>query len=163
MDILDSVIELLDQNGTRLQNCGHPAYTSTRLNDNIDATTLDSALDLKVPGAIGTQNIFYLHVFDWRGDARPDMQYYLNISGVNEPLKITTNLGTGATRGISYQQQMATTGGTGSITWSVASAHYRNLRPPSAYFLQPGKAKGIAVLKFAHERGVGFLGHIHLQ
>jgi hypothetical protein len=49
------------------------------------------------------------------------MQYYLNISGVNEPLRITTNLGVGATRGVSYQQQMSSTGGTGTVTWSVSS------------------------------------------
>jgi hypothetical protein len=121
VDTLDSVIELLDQNGTRLQSCGQPAYTSTCLNDDIDATTLDSALDLKVPGAAGTQKTFYTHVFDWRGDARPDMQYYLNVSGVDEPLKITTNLGVGATRGTSYQQQMTSTGGTGTVTWSMTS------------------------------------------
>jgi Putative Ig domain len=121
VDTLDSVIDLLDQNGARLQSCGQPAYTSTCLNDNIDATTLDAALDLKVPGAAGTQKTFYAHVFDWRGDARPDMQYYLNVSGVNEPLKITTDLGVGATRGTSYQQQMTSTGGTGTVTWSVTS------------------------------------------
>jgi large repetitive protein len=120
-DTLDSVIELLNQNGTRLQSCGKPAYTSACLNDDIDATTLDSALDLKVPGTTGTQNTFYAHVFDWRGDARPDMQYYLNVSGVNEPLTITTALGVGATRGVSYQQQMTSTGGTGTVTWSVTS------------------------------------------
>jgi hypothetical protein len=118
---LDSVIELLDQSGTRLQTCGQPAFTSTCLNDNIDATTLDSALDLKISGSAGTQTTFYAHVFDWRGDARPDMQYYLNVSGVNEPLRITTTLGMGATRGVSYQQQMASTGGTGTVTWSVTS------------------------------------------
>jgi hypothetical protein len=121
VDTLDSVIELVDQNGMRLQTCGQPAYASICLNDDIDATTLDSALDLKVSGTAGTQKTFYAHVFDWRGDARPDMQYYLNVSGVNEPLKITTNLGMGATRGVNYQQQMASTGGTGTVTWSVIS------------------------------------------
>ena len=116
---LDSVIELLDQNGTRLQTCGLPSFTSSCLNDDIDATTMDSALDLKVPGTAATQFAFYVHVLDWRGDARPDMQYYLNISGVNEPLKITTSLGIGSTRGVNYQQQMASTGGTGNVSWSV--------------------------------------------
>lgn len=118
---LDSVIELLDQNGTRLQTCGLSSFTSSCLNDDIDATTLDSALDFKVPGTVGTQMTFYVHVLDWRGDARPDMQYYLNISGVNEPLKITTSLGIGTTRGVNYQQQMATTGGTGNVSWSVTT------------------------------------------
>src|SRR6266481_6770 len=118
---LDSVIEMLDQNGTRLQTCGLPSFNSSCLNDDIDATTLDSALDFKVPGPVGTQMTFYVHVLDWRGDARPDMQYYLNISGVNEPLKITTSLGIGSTRGVNYQQQMASTGGTGNVSWSVTA------------------------------------------
>ncbi|HEX5424177.1 MAG TPA: putative Ig domain-containing protein [Candidatus Acidoferrales bacterium] len=121
-DTLDSVIELLDQNGNRMQSCGQPNYTASCLNDDIDSTTLDSALDLKVPGTSGTQTTFYAHVFDWRGDARPDMQYYLNVSGVIEPLTITsTNLGPGATRGISYQKQMTSTGGIGAVTWSLDS------------------------------------------
>lgn len=121
VDTLDSVIELLDANGTQLQTCVQPTYTASCLNDDIDATTLDSALDLKVPGVTGTQMTFYAHVFDWRGDARPDMQYYLNVSGVVEPLKIATSLATGATRGVSFQQQMASTGGAGNVTWSVTS------------------------------------------
>ncbi len=78
-------------------------------------------MDFKVPGPVGTQMTFYVHVLDWRGDARPDMQYYLNISGVNEPLKITTSLGIGSTRGVNYQQQMASTGGTGNVSWSVTA------------------------------------------
>ena len=121
-DTLDSVIELLDGNGARLQSCVQPAYASSCLNDDIDATTLDSALDLKVPGAAGTQETFYVHVFDWRGDARPDMQYYLNITGVIEPFTITsTDIGAGSTRGVNYSQQMTSTGGTGTVTWALDS------------------------------------------
>jgi hypothetical protein len=137
---LDSVIELLDQNGTRLQTCALPSFTSSCLNDDIDATTLDSALDFKVPGTAGTQLAFYVHVLDWRGDARPDMQYYLNISGVNEPLKITTSLGIGSTRGVNYQQQMASTGGTGNVSWSVKTGAL-----PTGWSLSPtGLLSGVA-------------------
>jgi hypothetical protein len=118
-DTLDSVIEILDGSGQRILSCGQPAYVSPCLNDNLDSTTLDSALDFKVPGASSTQTVFYLHVFDWRGDARPDMQYYLNISGVIEPLTITTTLGPGATRGVAYQQQFTSKGGSGNVTWSI--------------------------------------------
>lgn len=139
-DDLDSVIELLDQNGTRLQTCGQPAYTSACLNDDIDARTLDSALDLKVPGTAGTQTTFYVHVFDWRGDAQPDMQYYLNVSGVIEPLKITTNLGVGATRGASYQVQMASSGGVGAVTWSLISGAL----PPGWTLSPAGVLSGVA-------------------
>jgi hypothetical protein len=119
-DTLDSVLEILDGNGHRLQTCTPPSYTSSCLNDDLDATTLDSALDLKVGGAATSQTTFYVHVFDWRGDARPDMQYYLNVSGVVEPLTMSpTTLGVGATRGVSYQQQFAAQGGTGKVTWSL--------------------------------------------
>ena len=121
-DPLDSVIELLDQSGTRLQTCGQPTYTSPCLNDNVNATTLDSALDLRVGGSAGAEQTFYLHVFDWRGDARPDMQYQLTITGVNEPLVITSNVeASGTTRGVQFAEQMTSTGGTGTVTWSVVA------------------------------------------
>lgn len=119
---LDSVLEILDASGQQFHACTLPAYSSPCLNDDIDASTRDSALDLKVPGSAGTQVTFYAHVFDWRGDARPDMQYYLNVSGVVDPLTIfPKSLGAGATRGVNYQQQFSTTGGTGVVTWSVDS------------------------------------------
>jgi hypothetical protein len=140
-DTLDSVIELLDGNGARLQSCVAPGYTSSCINDDIDATTLDSALDIKVPGAAGTQTTFYVHVFDWRGDARPDMQYYLNISGVIEPLTITsTNIGAGSTRGVNYSQQMTSTGGTGSVTWALDSGTL----PPGWTLTPSGLLSGVA-------------------
>ena len=50
----------------------------------------------------------YIHVLDWRGDARPDMLYFLNVSGVIEPLTMSpTTLGLGATRGAGYRRQVA--------------------------------------------------------
>ena len=140
-DTLDSVIELLDGNGARLQSCVAPGYTSSCINDDIDATTLDSSLDLMVPGVTGTQTTFYVHVFDWRGDARPDMQYYLNISGVIEPLTITsTNIGAGSTRGVNYSQQMTSTGGTGSVTWALDSGTL----PPGWTLTSSGLLSGVA-------------------
>lgn len=116
---LDSVIEVLNSSGQRMTTCTAPSFTSGCLNDDIDTTTHDSALDVKVPGAANANTTFYLHVLDWRGDARPDMQYYLNVSGVVEPLSITTTLGAGATRGVNYNQQFTNMGGTGAVTWSV--------------------------------------------
>jgi Putative Ig domain len=119
-DTLDSVIELLDANGTRLQTCLQPLYSSSCLNDDLDPSTVDSALDFRVPGAASTTTTFYLHVFDWRGDARPDMQYFLNVSGVIEPLQIIpAGLAAGATRGVNFQQQFTSTGGTGNVTWTL--------------------------------------------
>jgi len=141
VNTLDSVLEILDGNGGRYASCGQPAYNSSCLNDNLDSTTLDSALDFKVPGPSTTQTTFYVHVFDWRGDARPDMQYYLNVSGVIEPLSISpSNLGLGATRGVSYQQQFTTTGGTGNVTWSLAGGTL----PPGWTLNSSGLLSGIA-------------------
>lgn len=139
-DPLDSVVELLDASGQRLQNCIQPSYTSSCLNDDFDPTTTDSALDFKVPGSAGTQKTFYVHVFDWRGDARPDMQYFLNISGVIEPLSITTTLGPGATRGVSYQQQFTSNGGSNNVTWSIDGGSL----PPGWMLSSSGLLAGVA-------------------
>jgi Putative Ig domain len=140
IDPLDSVIEILDQNGTRLSTCTLPGYTSSCLNDDLDTSTKDSALDFKAPGAANTNTTFYVHVFDWRGDARPDMLYYLNISGVIEPLRIATTVGPGATRGVAYQQQFTTTGGTGSVTWTLSGGAL----PPGWSLASSGLLSGTA-------------------
>ncbi|PYU64648.1 MAG: hypothetical protein DMG49_26080 [Acidobacteria bacterium] len=138
---LDPVLEILDSNGQRLATCTTPAYNSPCLNDDIDATTTDSALDLQVPGAGSTQTTFYAHVFDERGDARPDMVYQIQISGAVDPLKISpTSLGAGATRGVNYQQQFSTTGGTGNVTWSVGSG----ILPPGWVLGSGGLLNGVA-------------------
>jgi len=139
-DPLDSVLELLDASGQRLQNCTQPSYISSCLNDDFDPSTPDSALDFKVPGPAGTQRTFYVHVFDWRGDARPDMQYFLNIGGVIEPLSISTTLGLGATRGVSYQLQFTSNGGSGNVTWSIDGGSL----PPGWTLSSPGLLSGVA-------------------
>lgn len=139
--IIDTVIELLDQNGNRLHTCTAPGYTSVCLNDDLDSTTTDSALDYKVAGAANTNPPFYLHVFDWRGDARPDMVYLLGISGVIEPVVIAPAiLGTGSIRGVNFQQQFTTTGGTGGVTWSLASGAF----PPGWSITPSGLLHGMA-------------------
>ena len=98
---LDPVIELLDGSGTRLSTCKDPAAAFLRpplvpdpnpndfndacINDDDPNTgTTDSSLAFKVPGASGGAPVtFYLHVLDWRGDARPDFSYQVLISGAN--------------------------------------------------------------------------------
>jgi hypothetical protein len=82
---LDTVIEIVDANGVRLNTCRQPGDTSTTftgncINDDISASphVQDSAIDFQV----GNVTTFYVHVFDWRGDARPDMTYTLQISGL---------------------------------------------------------------------------------
>jgi hypothetical protein len=140
-DLLDSVIELLDASGNRLHSCTQPAYTASCLNDDLDAFTKDSALDFKVPGPASTASTFYAHVFDWRGDARPDMQYFLNVSGVIEPLKIMpATLGPGFTRGVHFQQQFTATGGTGNVTWSLDGGNF----PPGWSINAAGLLGGVA-------------------
>lgn len=140
-DPLDSVLEIVDASGQRYSTCTQPTFQSVCLNDDIDSTTLDSALDFQVPGPSNTQTTFYVHVFDWRGDARPDMQYYLNISGVVEPLTISpSTLGPGATRGVSYQQQFTAKGGTGTVTWMVDSGSL----PPGWSLSSSGLLSGVA-------------------
>jgi len=138
---LDTVIEILAQNGSRMSACTAPSYTSSCLNDDIDATTRDSALDVQAPGATNTATTMYIHVLDWRGDARPDMLYSLNVSGVIEPLTMSpTTLGLGATRGVNYQQQFTSAGGKGNVTWMLDGGAL-----PSGWFLSStGLLSGVA-------------------
>ena len=141
LNTLDSVIELLDSNGSRLQTCVQPLYSSSCLNDDLDASTVDSALDFEVPGPANTTTTFFVHVFDWRGDARPDMLYFLNVSGVIEPLKIIpAALAAGAPRGVNFQQQFTSTGGTGNVTWSLDGGTL----PPGWSLTAAGLLSGVA-------------------
>jgi hypothetical protein len=125
--LLDTVLEILDANGTRLATCNQPGSTSTNfsslcINDDIPGSqNTDSALDFKVPGSPSTPTTFYVHVLDWRGDARPDMVYSLNVSGVVDALKITSTNLTPAARGLSYSQQLTSLNGTTPIIWSLSS------------------------------------------
>ena len=49
------------------------------------------------------------------------MLYGLSISGVVDPLKITSTSLTPAARGLSYSQQLTSANGTGTINWSLSS------------------------------------------
>ncbi|MGH9725044.1 MAG: hypothetical protein ACRD41_08265, partial [Candidatus Acidiferrales bacterium] len=88
---LDSVIEVVDASGNRLNICAQPdspagPFNQPCLNYQIatgTATNSDSQLFLQVPTTAAGPMTFYLHVLDYRGDARPDMLYDLEISGVN--------------------------------------------------------------------------------
>jgi hypothetical protein len=96
---LDTVIEIVDANGHRLQTCRDPVYDNNPpsslqprphpgssyqdpcMNDDITLGAItDSRLEFRVPGAAGTSVTFYIHVFDWKGMARPDMTYNLVIT-----------------------------------------------------------------------------------
>jgi hypothetical protein len=74
---LDSVIEFVDANGVRLNTCVAPAFTSPCVSDDeVPGVQLDSFLQINV----GLGATFYLHVVDFRGDARPDMRYDIVMS-----------------------------------------------------------------------------------
>ncbi|HXN65554.1 MAG TPA: putative Ig domain-containing protein [Candidatus Acidoferrales bacterium] len=142
---LDTVIEILDANGARLTSCTTPAFTSSCLNDDINSMTKDSALDLQVPGSSTSRTTFYVHVFDWRGDARPDMTYELEVSGVLTPLRITSSIGN-AVRGSTVSEQLDTQGGTGQIMWSVSSGAL----PPGWTLSSTGALTGAATTDGAY-------------
>jgi hypothetical protein len=77
---LDSVIEIVDADGTQLSTCVSPAFTSPCMDDDeTPGVDLDSFLQIRVNGAM----TFYVHVVDWGSNARPDKLYDLVISGVN--------------------------------------------------------------------------------
>jgi hypothetical protein len=53
------------------------AFDDVCLNDDmVPGSNIDSQLTFRVPGASGSMVDFYVHVGDFRGDARPDMGYY---------------------------------------------------------------------------------------
>jgi hypothetical protein len=97
---LDSVLEIVDASGTRFTTCKDPVqaflrapavvdpnpndFNNSCINDDDPNTgTTDSDLQFQVPGTSGPAVTFYLHVLDYRGDARPDMAYQLQVSGAN--------------------------------------------------------------------------------
>ncbi|MBS1849492.1 MAG: hypothetical protein JST79_01155 [Acidobacteria bacterium] len=87
-DFIDTVIEVVDASGTRYTTCRQPGgstFSSVCVNDDVDGSTVDSALDFQVPGPANSPTTFYVHVLDWRGDARPDLLYSLSISGLVSP------------------------------------------------------------------------------
>ena len=82
---LDSVLEILDSTGTRLNTCrttGIPddPFDDPCVNDDFDfgqGLNKDSRIEFR-PAASGT---FFVRVSDKRGDARPDFLYELTLSG----------------------------------------------------------------------------------
>ena len=77
---LDSVIEIVGANGVQLNTCVAPTFNSPCEHDDVSlGVELDSVLEIQVSGA----TTFFVHVVDFRGDARPDLLYDIVISGVN--------------------------------------------------------------------------------
>jgi hypothetical protein len=146
-DPLDTVIEIVDGNSARQSTCRQPGdssanFTSSCINDDISTvpSVTDSALDYKVPGAPSTPTTFYVHVLDWRGDARPDMTYALQVSGVNDPLAIQSTPLAPAARTLSYSQQLTAVNGTGAVSWRTLSGTL----PPGLMLSPSGAITGTA-------------------
>ncbi|HEX6879661.1 MAG TPA: Ig domain-containing protein, partial [Terriglobales bacterium] len=87
---MDSVLEIVDAGGVRLQYCSpyggdNPyVYTQDCMSDDLtDNNSRDSRVFIMFPTSLSGPQTFYVKVLDWRGTARPDFQYQLNVSGVD--------------------------------------------------------------------------------
>lgn len=134
---LDPVLEFVDANGVRLSACRLPGNTTTNFNsscidDDISpGVNQNSQLEYLVPRTSDTKVDIFAHVFDWRGDARPDMSYSINVSGAFLPIQFQ-NLASlpdfAANTSIYYS--IRATGGTGTLTGSITSGQL----PPGLLF-----------------------------
>jgi hypothetical protein len=75
----DTVIEVIDVNGSRMNVCNTPQATTgfnhPCLNDDINPGIIrNSHLEIQLPP---TSGVFVVHVLDWLGRARPEMTYEL--------------------------------------------------------------------------------------
>lgn len=146
---LDSVIEILDLNGHRLNTCRQPGdtsnnFTSPCINDDISLSphVQDSALDFQAPPSGATAPFYVVHVFDWTGNARPDMVYNLQVNGNVQPLKILTTSLFGVTKGSVYSAQMDISGGSNPILWTLNSGTL----PPGLNLSSSGMISGTATV-----------------
>ena len=83
---LDTVLEIVDAAGNRPSTCRTPYgyYDGPCINDDIElGTTTDSRLEFQVPDSETGPVTFFVHVFSWDGNARPDYVYELTVSGAN--------------------------------------------------------------------------------
>lgn len=90
-DFVDTVMEITDANGSTLSICNLPGssdttFTSLCVNDDISDTNRGSQLSAKPPGDPNLGTTLLIHVVDWKGLARPDMDYSLSVSGALTPL-----------------------------------------------------------------------------
>jgi hypothetical protein len=119
---IDPVIEILDANGVRLATCNSVDFATTNftspcVNDEDGTGGHDAKLVYKVPGSAATVVNSYIHALDWSGNARPDMQYYLSVTGNIEPI----NVRLGATRSValSYTFYQLYNQVVGATTWTI--------------------------------------------
>ncbi len=89
-DALLPLLEVVDANGQRYQNCSQPQatfdvgpYTYACINGLDGNFSSSASYTFQVPGA-GTQPVtFYVRILDARGDARPDFIYTLVVAGAS--------------------------------------------------------------------------------
>ncbi len=134
---IDPVIELLDASGNRFTTCRNPGTTDGLAPGTVDPTPyayddacvnddaypgydLHAALTLQVPNT-GSMVPIYLHVLDERGDARPDLKYYMWINGATDPLDIPGKSVPTAVVGAQYSQWIYATGGMPPYTFALTS------------------------------------------
>jgi hypothetical protein len=138
---IDTMIEITDLNGLQLATgCNQPGSTANNFsdkcfNDDISASphVQDSALDYKVPSTNPTQT-FLVHVLDWSGNARPDMTYQLQVSGVEDPLLPNFHALNDAVAGMNYNDGVIFTGGVQPVGFSILSG---SLPPGLTFTPQP--------------------------
>jgi hypothetical protein len=132
---IDPVLELVDANGARLSACRLPGDTTSNFNssclndDIVKGSNLNSQLEYLVPGTPDTKVDVFAHVFDWRGDARPDMTYSINVTGAFVPIVFqTVSPLPDAAVNASCSVGLAAQGGTGVLTGTVSAGSL----PPGA-------------------------------
>ena len=135
----DPVLEILDSTGQRLAACNDPyfdhppagspivpsahpgTFTDPCMNHGGDPRQdISYAANLSFK-PVGTQTV-YLHVFDFRGDARPDLVYTLVADlDTSKVLAImNSSLPQGVTNNF-YQAQFNASGSQGALAWSVSA------------------------------------------
>lgn len=153
-DAMDPVLELVDANGVRLNSCRYEAdattnFASSCLNDDADDSTLNSRLDYRVPSTATSNTDVFAHVLDWRGDARPDMGYYIEVSGAFLPMVFQTTILPDVAANHGYNQYIGAQGGSGGITGAVTAGQ-----------LPPGLSLGTQYSSFNANTGVTWLSSI---
>ena len=82
----DPLVEIVDATGARLSLCGDASagpFSANCISDFEDLGVLANArLFFQAPTG-STPSTLFVHVLDWRGDARPDMLYDLKVSRAN--------------------------------------------------------------------------------
>lgn len=162
--VLDPVLEIVDANGARLATCNDPYYDNLPAGSPVTpnpspGTFQDPCMNhggdpSQAPTVakyarlvfktdpMGSATAVYLHVFDWRGDARPDMSYLLSVavdtSAVIKPLVISTMFLPNGSMANPYNYILSGAGGYGTLQWNVTAGQL----PPGVSLSSAGVLNG---------------------